>query len=84
MEWLGCNLALLGSILLAANNRFSGWGFVAYLVSNCIWIAYAANNGINSLLVMQGGFTITSLIGVYRWRHQLFRTNELSSKEAKV
>jgi len=70
-DWIGCALALVGSLLLAMNTRISGWGFVAYFFSNCAWITFAASNGINSLLLMQIGFTLTSLLGIYRWRRNL-------------
>lgn len=71
LDWIGCVMALVGSLLLALNTRASGWGFVAYLVSNCAWIAFAASSGITSLLIMQAGFTMTSLLGLYRWRRTL-------------
>jgi len=71
MDWIGCYLALFGSILLATNSRYSGWGFVSYLVSNCAWLYYAAASGIVSLVIMQAGFTVTSVIGIYRWRKQM-------------
>ena len=68
LDWIGCAFALLGSLLLALNTRISGWGFAAYLLSNCAWIAFAVSAGITSLLIMQTGFTFTSLLGLYRWR----------------
>jgi len=67
LDWIGCVLALVGSLLLAMNTRISGWGFVAYFFSNCAWIAFAVSKGIDSLLLMQIGFTLTSMLGIYRW-----------------
>jgi nicotinamide riboside transporter PnuC len=76
-EYIGCGFGLLGALLLSLNCKHSGWGFVAFLVSNVSWITFAIQNGINGLLVMQFGFTITSLIGIYRWRKTLITsTNE--------
>ena len=76
-EYIGCGFGLLGALLLSLNCKHSGWGFVAFLVSNVAWITFAVQNGINGLLVMQFGFTITSLIGIYRWRKTLVTsTNE--------
>jgi hypothetical protein len=71
MEWTGCTFGLLGAFLLATNTRFSGWGFVAFLVSNAAWIGFAAALGAGGLLMQQAGFTFTSLLGLYRWRRQL-------------
>lgn len=73
-EYLGCGLGLTGALLLSLNFKHSGWGFVAFLGSNIAWITFALQNSINGLLVMQIGFTITSLIGIYRWRKTLATT----------
>ena len=67
LEWAGCVVGLLGACLVAMNNRLSGWGFVAFLVSNVLWIAFGVATGATGLVVMQAGFTATSLLGVYRW-----------------
>jgi hypothetical protein len=67
LEWAGCATGLLGAWLLALNNRLSGWGFAAFLVSNVLWIAFGVATGATGLVVMQVGFTATSLLGVYRW-----------------
>jgi nicotinamide riboside transporter PnuC len=67
-QWIGCTTGVLGSALLAANrSRVSGWGFVAYLISNVFWIAFAAENHAPGLLTQQVVFTLTSLIGIWRW-----------------
>ena len=71
MEWTGCAFGLLGAFLLATNTRLSGWGFVAFLVSNAAWIGFASAKGASGLLLQQAGFTFTSLLGLYRWRRQL-------------
>lgn len=67
IEWTGALLGLLGAALLASKMSWSKFGFVAYLVSNVCWIVYAVKHGAYGLLVMQIGFTITSVIGIYRW-----------------
>lgn len=66
-EWLGCLTGVAGSALLAANNRWSGYGFVLFMVSNLCWIAYALMNGIYGLVAMQMAFTFTSGLGIWRW-----------------
>ena len=40
IEWAGCITGLLGASLLAMNNRYSGWGFVLFLLSNVAWIVF--------------------------------------------
>ena len=57
---------MAGAMLLAMQNRYSGWGFVVYLVSNCFWITYAVLSEVPGLLFMQLAFTASSLLGIYR------------------
>jgi len=67
LEWLGCITGVIGAFLLALNNEWSGWGFVAFLLSNVFWIAFGVLKKTHGLITMQLVFTITSLLGVYRW-----------------
>lgn len=66
-EWSGCALGLLGAFVLALNNRWSQWGWAAFLASNVAWISYAVSMEAYGLLLQQLGFTITSLIGIRQW-----------------
>ena len=67
-EILGSVLGLLGSFLLALdfNNGLSKWGFVSFLLSNCFWIYFSVQIKSKPLLIMQVGFTASSLLGIYR------------------
>lgn len=65
--WFGSITGLLGSLLLALNTSFSGWGFVVFLLSNAAWMTHGIRTKTWSMVVMQLGFTVTSLIGVWRW-----------------
>jgi hypothetical protein len=67
VAWFGSIIGLLGSLLFALNNDFSGWGFVAFLVSNTAWLFYGVQTKTWSLCIMQIGFTFTSILGIYRW-----------------
>lgn len=66
-QWGGCLFGVAGSFLLATNSRYSGYGFVAFLVSNAHWIVYGTLTGSTALVLMQVAFTATSLLGIYRW-----------------
>lgn len=67
-EWAGSLTGLLGSAVLAANlPGWSGYGFVAFLISNACWITVSLRRRMPALLAMQLGFTATSLLGLYRW-----------------
>jgi len=67
VEWFGSITGLLGSLILGLNTSFSGWGFVAFLLSNAAWLTYGFKTKTWSMVAMQIGFTVTSSIGVWRW-----------------
>ena len=67
VEWLACFAGLIGAALLAMNNRYSKWGFVAFLVSNLFWIVFGIHSEAWGLVTMQIGFTITSVLGILFW-----------------
>lgn len=68
-EWAGSITGLLGSALLATNSQYSGYGFIAFLASNIFWIYFSYKTKTHSLLTMQAGFTLTSVVGIARWFH---------------
>jgi hypothetical protein len=67
VEWSGAALGLIGSLLLALKLDISGYGFVAFLVSNSCWLYFGIRNRAWGLVTMQVGFTVTSLMGLYNW-----------------
>ncbi len=68
IEWAGSLTGLLGAWLLAINDpQWSGYGFVAFLVSNGFWIVLGLRKRLYGLLLMQAGFTGSSLLGIARW-----------------
>jgi len=74
LDWVACGFALVGSLLLAVRCRVSAWGWVGFLLSNLAWIVYAIATSTSSLLAQNLGFTVTSLIGIYRHRTDLRAT----------
>jgi hypothetical protein len=67
LDWIGCATGVAGAALLAANQPWSGWGFVLFLVSNACWYAHGHRQGVPAMSVMQVGFTLTSCLGIWRW-----------------
>lgn len=65
--WIGSIIGLLGSFMLAFHNNYSGFGFIAFLLSNFAWFFYAIKTRTWSMLVMQVGYTASSLLGVVKW-----------------
>ena len=67
LQWAGCATGVAGASLLALNNKFSGWGFVLFLISNGFWTAFGIQTHAVGLVTTQVVFTATSLLGIYRW-----------------
>lgn len=67
ISWAGSLFGVVGAGTLALNMPWSGIGWYIFLGSNSSWIAYALFKRVPSLLLMQIAFTLTSLLGVYRW-----------------
>jgi hypothetical protein len=66
-EWSASFTGLAGAALVASKSDWAGYGFLAFLASNIAWIAYSVRTKTWSLLVMQLGFTATSLLGIKNW-----------------
>ena len=73
LELTAAAFGVLGTMLLALKGPRAGWGFVAYLVSNAGWIAFAWRLGHWGLLAQQVAFTASSLLGVWVWLIQPIR-----------
>ncbi len=67
LEWSGCLLSILGSFLLARNDRCSRYGFVAFLFANVLWFGYAVMTKAPGLALQQIAFTATSIYGIRTW-----------------
>ncbi|GBG14339.1 DNA methyltransferase [Novimethylophilus kurashikiensis] len=67
VEWMGAAAGMTGSALLACHNAYSGYGFVAYLLSNGCWLWFGLKTRTWGMVAMQMGFIMTSIIGSYNW-----------------
>ncbi|QIL81839.1 nicotinamide mononucleotide transporter [Diaphorobacter sp. HDW4A] len=67
IELISALMGMIGALLLATRSRFAGWAFVLWLISNVGWIIFGAGNQHVFFIVQQVVFTVTSLIGIYRW-----------------
>ena len=67
VEWGGAVFGIVGAALVAMNNRYSGYGFVAFLASNACLITFGILPSAFGLVTMQIVFTGTSLVGIWRW-----------------
>ena len=67
-EWSATLLSLAGAFMLATNMNGARWAWPIYLVANVCWIGFALSIEVVAwgLILTQLGFTITSMIGIYR------------------
>jgi len=66
-EWGGCLTGMAGAGLLALHTAISGWGFALFLLSNMFMLAYGFLSRAKGLMLMQVGFTVTSVAGIANW-----------------
>lgn len=65
-EFAGSLFGLIGAFLVASHGAYADFGFIAFLISNVFFVRFAINNSYFAFLLMQIGFTGTSLMGVYQ------------------
>ena len=70
VEMVGSIFGLIGALLLASNTKVSKFGWISYLVANVAMLMFAMDIGAKWMLIQQIGFTLTSLLGLYRVRDQ--------------
>lgn len=61
----GAISGLIGAAILAGHGSNADFGFVFFLISNCFLICFSIRANLPWLLIMQIGFTATSILGVY-------------------
>lgn len=57
---------LLGATLLATYSKYSPWGWVAFMFTNLITIAFAIHHNFWGLMIQQVFFCATSALGIHR------------------
>jgi nicotinamide riboside transporter PnuC len=67
VEVIAACCGLLGSLLLALKGSTARWGWLLFFVSNIGWITFSFGFGHWFLLIQQLGFTVTSVIGIWKW-----------------
>lgn len=65
LEWSACAFSIAGAELLSRRKTYSSWGWAVWLVSNILFIAFAAVTHQWGILTTQLWFMKTSAIGIY-------------------
>ena len=69
IQWLAAASALIGAWLVASPAaRLRFWGFVMFLLSNGLWIAWGAYAAAGAIILMNALFLITSIRGLWKSR----------------
>ena len=67
--WVAPAATMIAAMMTAANfgARFTGWGFVVFLVGSIAWIVVALSTGQQNLLLTNAFLSLVNLIGIWRW-----------------
>ena len=64
IEWAAALVTIYGAWLLANKGTHAAWGFVLFLVANCLWICFAWITDHTGLMAQQVVLTLVSLQGI--------------------
>lgn len=67
LSYLGAVFGIGGNLLLGFKTHWAGMGFVAFLISNVLWLVVAYGRGDWPLFTQQVFFLVGSLIGIWKW-----------------
>ncbi|HVR91803.1 MAG TPA: hypothetical protein VHG29_12035 [Novosphingobium sp.] len=93
LEWIGAMGAIIAAALIAFDlgRRWTGWGFVLFVVVSLVWIASGAINSTMPLVVQNGILLAINGWGVWQYllnpkkKRELDKQEELSEEsEAEV
>lgn len=66
-EWIAAIGALVGTLIVALNVSWGGWGFVVMLVFSGWLLALAIAARRWPYVALFAGYEAVNLVGVYRW-----------------
>lgn len=67
LKWTGTVTGIAGALILALNLPLSGWGWVLFAISALAWTIAGIVLKELSLVLLQAGFLVVDMIGIYRW-----------------
>lgn len=65
--WAGATGGITGALLLALNFKYSGYGYIFFLLSSVLLFAWSYKTGAKHNMLMQGVFIVLNAIGTYNW-----------------
>lgn len=67
MEGVGAVAGIIGAALIASNTPVSSYGWVGFSISNVLLSGFAIHIRAWWMLSMQVCFSITNMVGLWRW-----------------
>lgn len=80
VQWVGSVLSLVATYMIALNRRV-GYAFCLYVIANGCWFWFGWQTQNYPMLLMQSGFTVSSLLGIWTW---LVKPRFVSSASASL
>lgn len=65
-EWAGAIAGISGAALVASHTRYSPYGWINFLISSACMSCYAVMTQAWGLLLLEGCFILTNLLGIWR------------------
>lgn len=67
--WIAPAATMIAAMMTAANlgARFTGWGFVVFLVGSIAWVVVAFTSDQTNLLATNAFLCLVNLTGIWRW-----------------
>ena len=67
IKWFGSITGIIGALMLALNNDFSGYGYIFFILSSFSLTFDFFRDKLYSMIWMQAIFLMINLIGGYQW-----------------
>jgi hypothetical protein len=84
--WVAPAATMIAAMMTAANlgARFTGWGFVVFLVGSIGWSIVGMATGQQNLVLTNGFLSIVNIVGIWRWLGRQARLEEGATKAVET
>lgn len=67
MKWFGSLTGVIGALMLAMNNDYSGYGYIFFLLSSLSLTYEFYRDKLSSMVLQQSVFLAINSLGTYQW-----------------
>ena len=79
-EWVGAVTGIAGAAMVASHSKYSPYGWISFLVSSSCMSVFAVMTQAWGLLLLEGCFILTNLLGLWRGLIQPFVSKKRKPK----